>query len=79
MGLKIHPACERNYGTTEARTANVRKLTTSTPHSLNHLFPDIYFPAHASPSALGPASIIFSTVQSDVRMTAIFLLASQET
>jgi hypothetical protein len=38
-----------------------------------------YFPAHARPSADGPASINFSTVQSDVRITATFLLASQET
>jgi hypothetical protein len=38
-----------------------------------------YFPAQARPSADGPASINFSTVQSDVRITATFLLASQET
>ena len=38
-----------------------------------------YFPAHASPSVLGPASINFSTVQSEVRIAAIFLLASQDT
>jgi hypothetical protein len=38
-----------------------------------------HFPAHASPSATGPASISFSTVQSEIRIAATFRLASQET